>query len=120
MRSVAPLRWYRYAVGEAVQGRPTGVHRLSQTDNECGLWVLHSREELDGAAPVGLALSRPALRSLQEDDIPGLDDMLTAAGFPHQPSDADGGYGYEGESTVVFEIAGDSARIVSTASMGGC
>ena len=97
MRSVAPLRWYRYAVGEAVQGRPTGVNRLGQTDHACGFWVLHSREELDGAAPVGLALSRPALRSLRENDIPGLDGMLTAAGFPHQPSDAEGGYHYAGD-----------------------
>ena len=98
MRSVAPLRWYRYAVGEAIQGRPTGVDWLRHMDDrQCGFWVLGSREELDGAAPVGLALSRPALRSLREDDIPGLDVMLTAAGFPHQPSDADGGYDYAGD-----------------------
>jgi len=98
LRSVAPLNWYRYAAGELVQGRPARADRLLHSDLfGCGLWVLGGREEVRGAVSAGLALSRPATRGLTQDDLPDLDEMLTAAGFPHQPSDADGGYRFEGD-----------------------
>ncbi len=98
LRSVAPVHWYRYAVGEVAQGRPTQADALRRSDYfRCSFWVLNANEEIDGAVPAGMALSRPALRDLSEDDLPNLGEMLTAAGFPHQPSDEDGGYHYRGD-----------------------
>ena len=99
---------------------------------------------------VGVAFSRPPPARLAEEDVPGLDAIRARIGLLDQPSRDQGGYReggswypkrdvlglfrldddiiigivgeyyYEGESTTVFEIARDSARIVSTASMGGC
>ena len=97
-RSVAPVQWHRYAVGEGVQGRPVQATALLHTDNSrCGFWVMRGRGEIEGAVPAGLALSRPALGDLAEDDVPGLDEMLTAAGFQNEPSDSDGGYDSPGD-----------------------
>lgn len=97
LRSVAPVDWYTYTASDPVQGRPARANRLLHSDAFCGVWVLGGLEEAHEAETAGLALSRPALRGLSEDDFPRLGETLAAAGFPHQPSDADGGYDYDGD-----------------------
>lgn len=97
LRSVAPVRWYRYAVGEGVQGHTTQANALWHADYPCAFWVLRVPDGIDASVPAAMALSRPALRNLSAEDLPDLDAMLTAAGFPHEPADSDGGYHFEGD-----------------------
>lgn len=98
-RSIAPVRWFRYTAGEEVQGRSVQANALVHTDDYgCGFWVLVGGEQAEGGVPQAMALSRPALRALEEDEFPGLGEMLTAAGFPHEPSESDGGYYFPGDN----------------------
>ncbi len=97
LRSVAPVRWYRYAAGELLQAQRSVAERIVNGDNSrCSFWVLDNSADRHADARPGLALSVPAPSPLREDEIHGLDEMLAEAGLPHQPADADGGYDYRG------------------------
>ncbi len=97
LRSVAPVRWFRYAAGETLQARRSVADRIANSDNSrCNFWVLANSADYGDDAPPGLALSIPALRPLREGEIEGLEEALAQAGLPHQPSDADGGYDFLG------------------------
>ncbi len=63
---------------------------------ECAFWKLGYGGEVPEDVLAGMVFSQQPLAVLGEDDLPGLDSLLAAVGFPDRPSDADGGYHFEG------------------------